>query len=80
MQVVCVDLGTFEVSVACQQDQHGGQGFLVTAERGTVTGGALWMLGVLAKVWPVAPMAGLLLRRPGRLQLVIGSALTLAVR
>lgn len=52
--------------------------FLITAERGTLVGGALWMLGVLAKVWPLAPMAALLfLRRPGRAKLAGGAAVVL---
>jgi hypothetical protein len=52
--------------------------FGLTARRGTVTGGALWMMGSLSKLWPFAPMAGLLLlRRPGRARLVSGAALLL---
>ncbi|MGB9378286.1 MAG: hypothetical protein WCB04_12310 [Mycobacteriales bacterium] len=48
--------------------------FGLTAHRGTVTGGALWMIGVLAKIWPFAPMAALfLLRRPGRARLALGA-------
>jgi hypothetical protein len=52
--------------------------FLMSAEKGTVAGGALWMLGVLAKVWPLAPMAAVLfLRRPGRIKLATGAAAVL---
>lgn len=52
--------------------------FGLTARKGTMTGGAMWMMGVLAKVWPFAPMAGLLLvRRPGRARLATGALVLL---
>lgn len=52
--------------------------FGLSARRGTVSGGAVWMLAGLSKVWPFAPMAGLLLvRRPGRSRLIVGAALVL---
>jgi hypothetical protein len=54
--------------------------FMVTAEIGTVLGGALWMFGVLAKIWPLAPLAGLLIwRRRGRAKLAGGAAAVLAL-
>jgi hypothetical protein len=52
--------------------------FGLTARRGTVSGGALWMMGVLSKLWPFAPMAALLLvRRPGRARLAAGAVILL---